>query len=108
MEVYDFGMRLQELRKKKGLTQRQVSKKINLSQSVVSAYEANLNLPSIETLCRLAILFSTSTDYLLGMKNEIVISTKGLSEEQRSVINSLADNISTLCNKLAEANRTDD
>ena len=61
-----FGNRLKELRKAKGLTQIEISKDINFSQSAITAYENGKREPNFEVLQKLATYFNVSTDYLLG------------------------------------------
>lgn len=53
------------------MTQSQVSKLLNISQTNYSKYElGKINIP-IETLKKLSIIFNTSIDYLLGMTDEV-------------------------------------
>lgn len=62
-------LRLKELRIECNLTQEQLSKIINLTQSTIAGYENGSKSPSMETIILLAELFSVSTDYLLGVSN---------------------------------------
>ncbi|EAG9591283.1 MULTISPECIES: helix-turn-helix domain-containing protein [Listeria] len=64
-----FKDRLKELRKKKGITQAQLGKKINVSNVSISGYENGNRFPDTETLEELASYFEVSTDYLLGRTN---------------------------------------
>lgn len=53
------------------MTQAEVSKLLNISQTNYSKYElGKINIP-IETLKKLSIIFNTSIDYLLGMIDEV-------------------------------------
>jgi transcriptional regulator with XRE-family HTH domain len=61
-----FGERLKLLREEKGLSQAELGKLYNLSQSTIAYYETNNKQPSNETLQNLANFFQTTTDYLLG------------------------------------------
>ncbi|MCL2352381.1 MAG: helix-turn-helix domain-containing protein [Firmicutes bacterium] len=87
--MFDFGARLKELRIKKGLTQTQVAKKLNLHKSTISGYEGNTKTPSIDTICRLAIFYNTTTDYLLGMEKKKMICADGLTNRQAEIVESL-------------------
>lgn len=49
-----------------GWTQEQVSLKLNISIGTLSGYERGYRSPNPEMLARLASLYDTSTDYLLG------------------------------------------
>lgn len=57
---------LKKLRIKKGLTQSQLADILLLSQQSVNKYENQGAEPDIETLKKLADLFDTSIDYLVG------------------------------------------
>lgn len=61
-----FGERLKELRDENGLSQEDLAKLFNLSQSTISYYEKNKKEPSKRTLTKFALLFGVSVDYLLG------------------------------------------
>ena len=65
MEMYSDI--LKELRRDCGLTQGALAKKLGLSTPNYRRYEnAYGNMP-LEILVRLALLFDTSTDYILGL-----------------------------------------
>lgn len=68
--VMGLPERLKETRTKLGLSQREVAKILELSPSVVSAYETGERTPSTEILLRLSDLYHCSTDYLLGKTDE--------------------------------------
>lgn len=83
---YDFGERLKGLRLEKSLSQPQVATRIGVSKTVISNYENNYKLPSTENLVKLAQLFNTSTDYLLGFDHELVVDLHGLTDTQKLFI----------------------
>lgn len=58
-------MILRELRKKQGLTMKQLGEIIGASESTVSLYENGRREPSHETLLKLAEYFGVSVDYIL-------------------------------------------
>ena len=63
--------RLKELREDKDLTQTQISKYLNMSQTGYSKYETGENdIPTV-ILVKLAIFYNTSVDYLLDLTNEL-------------------------------------
>lgn len=59
--------RLKQLRTQQNLTQEQVAEYLCVSCQSVSKWERGLVQPDLQTLPRLAILYHTSTDMLLGM-----------------------------------------
>ena len=44
--MFDFSIRLKQLRKDKHLTQEQVGRRIGVTASMVSSYETDIRLPS--------------------------------------------------------------
>ena len=84
--VYDFGLTLKNLRKKKNLSQEQVAKRLNLTKSSISGYENNVITPSLEILKEFAILFNTSADYLLGLDKSESVVIDGLTSRQKEII----------------------
>lgn len=69
MEVYDFGLRLKELREAKKLSQKDVATRLNVVPSTISGYESNTITPSLEQFTRMAILYNASLDYMMGLDN---------------------------------------
>lgn len=67
----ELGNRIQEERKKLGLTQAQLAEKIGVSHTQMARYEIKGVQPPADVLKSLADLFSTSIDYLVrGDKTE--------------------------------------
>lgn len=89
--VYDFGLRLRELRKKKKLTQQQVARRLNLTKASISGYENNTITPPNDMLVRLALMYGVSTDYLLGLDKEESIVISDLTESQKEIVNLLVN-----------------
>lgn len=59
-------MRLAELRKQAGISQRTLATALNCSQNMISQWENGTRDPSTETLKAIADYFNVSIDYLLG------------------------------------------
>ena len=64
-----FPERLKELRCEKGLSQRELAKATNLSQSAIVHWENNKRVPSADVIIIFAQLFEVSADYLLGLED---------------------------------------
>lgn len=60
------GERLSDLRKDRGLTQKDLAKIIGVSENSISMYERNLNSPDDKIKVKIAKYFNISLDYLLG------------------------------------------
>ncbi len=58
-------IRLKEIREDKDLLQKDVAKKLGISQVVYSRYETGIRLIPLDKLDILADFYNTSTDYLL-------------------------------------------
>ncbi|WP_167628601.1 helix-turn-helix domain-containing protein [Listeria valentina] len=67
--MYSFGKRLKSLRKKKNLTQKELAEKLKISQVTISKYENDIIEPDNSNLNKLAEIFDTTIDYLLGRTN---------------------------------------
>ena len=57
--------RIKNLREDNDLTQKELSKVLNVSQVAYSYYEVNKRTIPLELLCKLADFYNTSVDYLL-------------------------------------------
>ena len=80
--MVDFGVRIKTLRKNGKMTQQDLARKLNLTKSVISAYETGLRMPSYEVLIEIARIFKVSTDYLLGIEQRNCVDLSGLSDEE--------------------------
>ena len=76
-------MNLKEIRKSKGLTQKQVADSIGCSTVVYSRYETGDRQPSIDVLIKLAEQFDITVDQLIGNKQS---DTEQLSEFETSLL----------------------
>jgi len=100
-----LGEILEELRKDRGLSQKELGKVLHVTPGTISNYENNVNLPGTERLIDIADFFQVSTDYLLGRStsqlspdawNQVVIGNNtagdlvrkihGLSQNQRDAL----------------------
>lgn len=88
---FDFGMTLRNLRKARGLSQRQLAEMVYVTDSMISKYEANGSIPPLETVQRMALVFNVSMDYLCGMEKTINISTVQLTPEQIQITRDLVE-----------------
>lgn len=61
-----IAIRLKELRNSNKLTQQEVSEKLDIAQTTYAGYETGKHEPSADTLRKLAELYKTSVDYIIG------------------------------------------
>lgn len=64
-----IGARLREFRISEGFSQQFVADYLGCERQTYTRYENDQRLPDLDTLCKLADLFETSTDYILGRNN---------------------------------------
>ena len=62
----DFGEKLQELRKKRGMTQEELAEALYVSRTAVSKWESSRGYPSIDSLKEISSFFNVSIDDLLS------------------------------------------
>ena len=63
---YQFGLRLSDLREKRGMTQANLAEKMDVSSKTISSYEAHKRNPSIVTVKKAAEALSVSPDYFFN------------------------------------------
>lgn len=61
---------LRELRRKCGMTQKELGNVVGLTQQTINKYENGNAEPNIRTLIALADYFETSVEYLIGRTSE--------------------------------------
>ena len=84
MEFYE---KLQELRKKRGLTQEELADALYVSRAAISKWESGRGYPSIDSLKEISNFFSVSIDDLLSSETVLSIAEK----ENKSNIRSICD-----------------
>jgi transcriptional regulator with XRE-family HTH domain len=87
----DFGERLFDLRRKKGLNQDELAVLIGVSRATISDYERNRSEPNLDTLRRISDFFKVSIDSILGSTH--LINDSEVNEKQvKSTPNSTPNN----------------
>lgn len=85
----EFKDRLVYLRKEMHLTQEELSEKLGISRTALSAWEIGRNEPSNADTIRLAIFFNVSVDYLLGKSDIREQLTFNLSNDEINFIKNI-------------------
>jgi transcriptional regulator with XRE-family HTH domain len=73
-DMYDFAV-VRDLRKRAGLTIRELAERSSVSQAVISKLERNQSRAELETLFRLARVFGINTTELLGLAEKQTAQT---------------------------------
>ena len=81
----EFHEKLQELRKRKGLTQEELAEPLFVSRTAVSKWESGRGFPNIESLKAISAYFGISLDELLSGEELLVIAEKDHKEKERTV-----------------------
>ena len=61
-----YGEVLKKLRNIKGLSQKELTDRLNINRSTYARYETSSSQPDYDTLKKLADFFEVTTDYILG------------------------------------------
>lgn len=82
----DVGIRIKEARMRKNMTQKELAKRINRSETAVSSYESNVQFPPLDVLISIAKVLEISLDYLVGFNSNQTYSDARLTPKQKEVI----------------------
>lgn len=85
----EFCEKLQELRKKKGLTQEELAEALYVSRTAVSKWESGRGYPSIDSLKDISKFFSVSIDDLLSGEKLLSLAEKENKSNIRNMCNLL-------------------
>ncbi len=89
--------RLKELREKYHFSQHGLASQLNVTPSLISAYERGERMPSPAKLIQLADLYHTTTDYLLCRNStydeNLYLSLEGLSPVQIKLLREFIDTL---------------
>ena len=88
----EFGEKLQQLRKSRGLTQEDLAEGLYVSRTAVSKWESGRGYPSIDSLKGIAAYFSVTVDDLLSGEKLIAIA----ETENRSLLDFLFGTVDLL------------
>ena len=83
---------LKELRKELNITQKDLAKKLDLTQATISDWEVSKVEPSIEWLIRIADFFNVSIDYLVGREDDfgnvnVITNSSELTKDEQALLN---------------------
>ena len=104
-----LGERLKSARVKAGQTQEDIAKLLRVQRQVISYFENGSRTPNIDDLIKLAEIFGTSTDYLLGLTDaqstdlevKYICDYTGLSEKAVSELHNSKELINDCNDKRA-------
>ena len=85
----EFNQKLQELRKRKGLTQEELAQLLFVSRTAISKWESGRGFPNIESLKAISGFFSVSLDELLSGEELLTIAETDGREKEETVLTKL-------------------
>jgi len=86
MSIQDMGKRIAQLRKRCGMTQNVLARKLEISDRTVSKWESGQGYPDIMFLPKLSAIFGVSVDYLmLGKKKGITIAGNMIADVVKNI-----------------------
>lgn len=88
----EFGEKLQQLRKEKGMTQEELAQCLYVSRTAVSKWESGRGYPSIDSLKAVSAFFSVSLDDLLSAERVLDIA----QDESKKTFQKLLDRLFAL------------
>lgn len=66
-----IGQRITKARQNKNMNQKELALKANIPEGSLSRYENGLRTPKISAVSQIAIALDVSTDYILGVSDDI-------------------------------------
>ena len=88
----NFGNKIKDLREKRQMTQTELAQKINVSKSVISAYEKGIRTPSYKVLKDMCDVFGiTEADFIgeTDTLSKVLIDISDLTLSQQRIIYAL-------------------
>ncbi len=93
MALFDFGENLRKLRERQKLSQKELGRRVNRTDSVISNYENNLKTPPLDVLLSFAAIFNVSMDDLVGIEKREMVSIEALDPGQRELVRALVEEL---------------
>ena len=92
----EVAQRIRDLRIQRGLTQTELGRMLDVSKSVISAYENGVHQPPYDVLIRLSGIFGVTCDYLLGVSSKPTLIAEGLTDMQIKSLQTIIDELRRL------------
>ena len=78
----EFHEKLQELRKRKGLTQEELAEALYVSRTAISKWESGIGYPNVDSLKAIAKFFSVTIDALLSGEEVLTIAEEDQKQKE--------------------------
>lgn len=84
--VVKTAERIKELREKNNYTQSELARRMSITRSSVNAWEMGISIPSTEKIVELSLLLHTTSDYLLGLDTNEMVSIEKYSTDEKELV----------------------
>ena len=79
----EFGQKLQQLRRERGITQEELAQKLYVSRTAISKWESGRGYPNIDSIKAISRFFSVSIDELLSSGEAIAIAEEDNKKKEK-------------------------
>lgn len=87
---------IKSLRENANITQSELGKNLNVTRSSINSWEQGVSVPSTALLVQLAQFFHVSTDYLLGLEQNLTLDISALDETEVKILCELVKHFSEI------------
>lgn len=95
------GGRIKDMRKKLGLTQKELAERMGVKDAVISQYETGIRMPKYETIVRFAAAMGVSPYAIIGFDNQ---APEGMGDFNAAVLNQYGPHFFKLMDCFAKLN----
>ena len=81
----EFNVKIQELRKQKGLTQEELAEYLYVSRTAISKWESGRGYPNIDSLKTIAKFFDVTIDELLSSDELLIVAEEDTKQKERTI-----------------------
>lgn len=82
-----LGQHIRTARRKKGISGRQLGKKVDISQQQISRYERGVNKLELDTLIKIFKKLDIESDDILNILNTVIKNQLGMQNSDIDIIN---------------------
>ena len=85
----NWNKRIKDLREDHDMNKKELADKLDISERTLTRYESGECEPGVSVLIKLALLFDVSVDYIVGIKDDPIISTPSVKDELEDIYSKL-------------------
>lgn len=94
--MYSIGYRISKARRYANMNQKELCKKVGINEASLSRYENDMREPKAAVLKLLAKALDVSSDYLLGLTDDMYVDRDGLNDKSVVDVEDIVDIISVM------------